>query len=132
VVLYGGARGGVRSPDGGAGFFVILAGVLRGVHWRHSSSSSVWTMFSSRLDKTKDFGLTLSEAGGRGYPAITIAGAGCADGLAIVTNTVGGAQSLLRGLGRAADDVGLHINAGRAKLICYNRQAWSPHCLGVL
>ena len=73
------------------------------------------------VDQMKENGLTLKQARSRRYPAETITDADHADDLALLTNTLAQAESLLHSLEQAARGVGLYVNTDKTEFMCYNQ-----------
>ena len=69
----------------------------------------------------KENGLTLKQARSRRYPAETITDSDYADDLALLTNTLAQAESLLHSLEQAARGVGLYVNTEKTEFMCYNQ-----------
>ena len=57
----------------------------------------------------------------RRYPAKTITDADYADDTAIMVNAPAQAKTLLHSLERAADNIGLHVNAPKTDHMCFNQ-----------
>ena len=58
----------------------------------------------------------------RRYPAKTITDADYADGIALLANTPNKSETLLHSLERDAAGVGLHVNAHKTELMCFNQK----------
>jgi len=122
MMLYKNTRAKVRSPDGDTDFFDILAGVLQG----DTLAPFLFVVcldyvLRTSVDKISTFGLTLTKARGRRYPATTITDADYADDLALMSDTIAEAEALLHILERAAGDVGLYVNAGKTEFMSFNQ-----------
>ena len=61
----------------------------------------------------KETGFTLKKVRSRQYSSRTITNADYADNIALLENTPIQAKSLLHSLERAADGIGLHVNADK-------------------
>ena len=55
------------------------------------------------------------------YPAKTITDADYADDIAILANTPNQAETLLHSLERAAEGIGIYVNAHKTEYMCYNQ-----------
>ena len=122
MMLYKNTRSKVRSPDGDTEFFDILAGVLQG----DTLAPFLFIIcldyvLRSSVDKISNLGLTLTKARGRRFPASTITDADYADDLALMSDTIAEAETLLHKLEIAAGDVGLYVNASKTEFMCYNQ-----------
>ena len=62
----------------------------------------------------------MQPANGRRHPAVTITDADYADDLALLSNTIDGAEKLLHHLEEAAANIGLSVNAKKTEFISYN------------
>ena len=71
--------------------------------------------------KSEKKGFELTKKRSRRYSAKTITDADYADDIAILANTPNQAETLLHSLERAADGIGLHVNAHKTEYMCYNQ-----------
>jgi exonuclease III len=122
MMLYKNTHAKVRSPDGDTDFFDIIAGVLQG----DTLAPFLFIVcldyvLRTSVDKAKHLGFTLTKSRSRRHPAITITDADYADDLALMSDTITEAQSLLHSLETAAGDIGLYVNAGKTEFISYNQ-----------
>ena len=123
MMLYKNTKSLVRSPDGDTDFFEILAGVLQG----DTLAPFLFIIcldyvLRTSVDTNKQLGLTLQTANGRRHPAVNITDADYADDLALLSNTIKGAEQLLHHLEEAAANIGLSVNAKKTEFISYNEQ----------
>ena len=121
-MLYKNTRAKVRSPDGDTEFFDIRAGVLQG----DTLAPFLFIIcldyiLRTSIDKIKELGLTITKARSSRFPATTITDADYADDLALMTNTITEAKTLLHSLEKAAGDTGLFVNAKKTEYICFNQ-----------
>ena len=72
------------------------------------------------VDIHNELGFTLNKSRNRRYPSTHITDADYADDLALFTNNTADAEMLLHALETSANDIGLHINAGKTKFMTYN------------
>ena len=79
-------------------------------------------MLRTSIDEMKDNGFKLTKERGRRYPAQTITNADNADDIVLLANTLTQAESLLHSLGRAAADIGLHVNVDKTEYVCFNQR----------
>ena len=70
----------------------------------------------------KENGFKLAKERIRRYLAQTITDVDYADDITILANTPAQAESLLHSLERAADGIGLHVNADKTKYMCFNQR----------
>ena len=63
----------------------------------------------------RENGFELTKKTSRRYPAKTITDADYADDIALLANTPNQAETLLHGLERAAEGIGLHVNAHKTE-----------------
>ena len=122
MMLYKNTRAKVRSPDGDTDFFDILAGVLQG----DTLAPFLFIIcldyiLRTSIDKIKELGLTITKARSSRFSDTTITDADYADDLALMTNTITEAETLLHSLEKAAGDTGLFVNATKTEYICFNQ-----------
>ena len=120
MMLYTNTRAKVRSPDGDTDFFDIIAGVLQG----DTLAPFLFIIcldyvLRTSVDKINELGFTLTKATSPRYPATTITDADYADDLALFSDTIAEATILLHSLEKAAEDVGLYVNASKTEFISY-------------
>ena len=121
MMLYQNTRSMVRSPDGDTDFFDIIAGVLQG----DTLAPYIFIIcldyvLRKALDQNAELGFTLSEAKSRRYPAVKITDVDYADDLALLTNNIQDATTLLHKIEEAASEIGLYINAKKTEYIVIN------------
>ena len=78
----------------------------------------LWTS----VELMKENGFMSAKARSRKYPTRTITDSDYADDVALQSNTPTLAVSLLHSLERAADGIGLHVNADKTEYLCFNRR----------
>ena len=111
----------VRSPDGDADYFEIVAGVLQGdTIAPYLFIICLDYVLRTSIDKIRENGFELTKKRSKRYPAKTITDADYADDKAILGNTPDQAETLLHNLERAAAGTGLHVNAHKTEYMCYN------------
>ena len=112
----------VRSPDGDAEYFDIVAGVLQGdtLAPYHFIICLDYVLRTS-IHKIRENGFELTKKRSRRYTAKTITDANYADDIAILVNTPNQAETLLHSLERATAGIGLHVNAHKSEYMCYNQ-----------
>ena len=110
----------VHSPDRGADYFDIVAGVLQGDTLApYLFIIGLDYVLRPSIDKIRENGFELTKKRSRRYPAKTITG--YADDIVILANTPNQAETLLHNLERAATGIGLHVNAHKTEYMCYNQ-----------
>ena len=108
MMLYKNTRSMVRSPDGDTPYFEIITGVLQ-------SDTLVQFLFiicldyimKMSLDNNRELGFTLTERKSSQYPAEQITDTDYADDIAVTSNTLKDANTLLLKIESAAKDIGL-------------------------
>ena len=70
----------------------------------------------------KDNGFKLTKERSRRYPTQTIMDVDCADDIALLTNTLAQAETLLHSLEWPAAGIGLHVNTDKMEYICFNQR----------
>ena len=122
-MLYINTKSLVRSPDGDTSFFDIHAGVLQGDTL--APFLFVITLdyvLRTSLDKHTNLGFTLSERLSSRNPAQKLTDVDYADDLAVTSDTISNAETLLHQLENAAKDVGLYVNASKTEHIRFGQQ----------
>ena len=121
-ILYRNTKVKVRTPDEDTEYFDIVAGVLQGDTLApYLFINCVDYVVRTSMDKIKDNGFQLTKKRSRRYPATTITDADYADDIAILANTPEQAETLLHSLERAAENIGLYVNAHKTEYMCYNQ-----------
>ena len=69
----------------------------------------------------KENDLTLQKARSKRYPAQTFMDAVYTDDTALLANTPAQVECLLHCLEKAADSIGLHVNADKTEYMCFNQ-----------
>ena len=122
--LYTDTQATVITPDGETAFFNIEAGVLQGDTLAPFLFIIVLDyVLRLSLDKINDKGLQLLPRRSRRQPAIHITDLDFADDIALVSDLVANAESLLHSLENAARLVGLHCNESKTEVI-----SSTPNC----
>ncbi|KAL5270988.1 hypothetical protein ACHWQZ_G001587 [Mnemiopsis leidyi] len=118
-LLYDSAKSRVQTSDGLTEFFETLIGVLQG-------DTLAPFLFIIVLDyilrncMSPDYGLTITPRQSRRIPAVTVTDLDFADDLALLSNTIQEAQSLLNNLEVAAEKVGLSMNSSKTEFMTIN------------
>ena len=121
MMLYRNTQSMVRSPDGDTDFFDILAGVLQGDTLApYLFVICLDYVLRTSADAHKELGLTLEKAKSRRYPEQKITDADYADDLALFSDSIADATSLLHYVEDAAQKIGLYVNARKTEFLCYN------------
>ena len=125
MILYRNTKVKVRSPDGDAGYFDIVAGVLQ------EDTLALYLfiicldyVLKTSIDEIKENGFKLTKKRSRRYPTKTITDANYADDMVILANAPAQAETLLHSLERATTGIGLHTKQSTCALI---KQATFPH-----
>ena len=122
TILYRNTKVKVRSPDGDTEYFDIVAGVLQGDTLApYLLIICLDYVLRTSIDKIRENGFELSKKRSRRYPAKTITDADYADDIALLANTPNQAKTLLHSLERAAEGIGLHVNALKTEYMCHNQ-----------
>ena len=121
MILYRNTKKKVRSPD------------ERHRLLRHCSRSTMKHItpyifiicldyvFRTSIDKIKENGLEMTKKRSSRYPAKAITDADYTDDIALLSNALAQAESLLHSLERAAAGIGLHVKAHKTKYMCFNQ-----------
>ena len=112
----------VRSPDGDAEFFDIIAGVLQGDTLAPYLFIIVLDYVLRNLDQNKTLGFTLRKQLSRRYPAEMLTDADFDNVLVILSDKIRNAAKLLKILETAVASVGLYMNTTKTKLIAVNTE----------
>ena len=122
MMLYRNTKVKVCSPEGDTDYFDIVAGVLQG------DTLAPYLLIicldyglRTSINKLKDNCLKLTKERSRRYLAHTITDADYADDIALLANTPTQAETLLYSMGRAAADIGIHVNAVKTEYTCFNQ-----------
>ena len=120
--VYTGTKAKVVTADGTTEVFDILAGVLQGDTLAPYLFIIVvdYIMTLTIDDDETDSGFTLKPARSRRVVAEKLADVEFADDVALVTDTIEGAQLLLERLETAANSVGLAMNDSKTKFMTFN------------
>ena len=85
-----------------------------------SSSPSLITSSGTACLQTTDYGLTVNHRQSQRVPAVTVTDLEFADDLALLSNTIQDAQSLLHDLEVVAEQVGLFMNTSKTEFMTVN------------
>ena len=118
-VMYHNSNSRVRTPDGLTDAFLTLIGVLQGDTLAPLLFIIVLD-YILRQSMKDDHGLTLIPRRSRRVPGLTVTDLDYADDLALLSDTIQKAQSLLHDLETAASLVGLHVNASKTEYMLVN------------
>ena len=113
----------VRSSDGDADYFNIVADVLQGDTWDPYLFIICFDyVLRTSIDIMKDNGFKLAKERSRRYPAQTITDADSTDDILLLANTLTQAETLLHCLEWAAAGIGLHVNSDKMEYMCFNQR----------
>ncbi|KAL5260789.1 hypothetical protein ACHWQZ_G010818 [Mnemiopsis leidyi] len=118
-LLYDTAKSRVQTSDGLTDFFETLIGVLQG----DTLAPFLFIMvldYILRNCMSPDYGLIITPRQSRRIPAVTVTDLDFADDLALLSNTIQEAQSLLNDLEVAAEKVGLCMNSSKTEFMTIN------------
>ena len=112
----------VRSTDGDTPFFEIKTGVLQG----DTLAPFLFIIcldhiIKNSLDCNKELGFTISKRKSSRYPAISITDADYADDIALTTNDLSEANTLLFLIEEKANEIGLNINSRNTEYMSFNQ-----------
>ena len=122
MILYKNTRSMVRSPDGDTPFFEITTGVLQG----DTLAPFLFIIcldyiLQNSLDCNKELGFTISKSKSSRYPAVSITDADYADDIALTTNDLSEANTLLLLIEEKANKIGLNINSRKTEYMSFNQ-----------
>ena len=121
-VLYTNTSSTIMTPDGETNPINIMAGILQGDTLAPFLFLIVLDyVLRKSLDQNRSKGLELRPRQSSRNPAIHLTDADFADDLALLSNTLEGAQLLLRSLESAANCVGLYLNERKTEYMSYNQ-----------
>ena len=107
----------VRSHDGDTTFFEIITGVLQGDTLAHFLFIiCLYYILKTDIVKSTELGFTLTQRRSRRYPALHITDIDYADDIAVTTNIMKDANTLLHQIKETADDIGLEINSDKTNI----------------
>ena len=118
----------IRAEDGPTEIFQILAGVLQGDTLAPLLFIIAIDYIMRKTLEGADLGFTIQPRRSRRYPAKKLSDADYADDLALLADTIDGAQVFLARLEEFAASVGLHINGSKTK---YMTNCISPDHNGI-
>ena len=118
MMLYKNTHSMVFSPDGDTSYFEIITGVLQG----DTLAPFLFIIcldyiLKTSLDNNRELGFTLTERKSRRYPAEQITDTDYADDIAVTSNTLKDANTLLLKIESAAKEIGLSINTDKTEYI---------------
>ena len=121
-MLYNNTLSMVRSPDGYTPFFEITTGVLQG----DTLAPFLFIIcldynLKTFLDNDRELRYTLTERRIRRYPAEQITDIDYADDIALTSNTLKDANTLLLKIELAAKEIGPNINTDKTEYINFNQ-----------
>ena len=120
TILYRNTKLKEHSPDGDTEYFEIVAGVLQeDTLAPYFFIICLDYVLRTSIDKIRENGFKLTKKRSRRYPAKTITDADYADDIAILANTPNQAETLLYSLERAAEGIGLYVNAHKTEYMCF-------------
>ena len=103
-------------------YFDIVAGVLQGDTLApYLFLICLDYVLRTSIHKIKENIFKLTKERSRSYPAKTITDADYADDIALLANAPAEAETLLHSLERAAEGIGLHVNAHKTGYMCFNQ-----------
>ena len=123
AIMYDSTTARVVSPDGNTDYFKILAGVQQG-------DTLAPFLFILVLDyamrkaiaMNENLGFTLYPRRSRRHQAIKITDVIFADDLAVVSDTMVDAKTLLHRIEKSAREIGLHINESKTEYMAYSTE----------
>ena len=124
MMLYRNTRLMVRSPDGDTAFF-------RDYHWGLQGDTLAPFLFilcldyilKTSVDINAELGFTLTERRSRYYPATHITDIDYADDIAITTNDIKSANTLLHQIEVTSNEIGRSINTEKTQYIKLNQNS---------
>ena len=122
IMQYKNTKVKVYSPDGDTNYFYIVAGMPQG----DTFASYLFIIcldyeIRTSIDLMKENGFKLAKEKSRRYTAQTVTDVDYIDDIALLANTPAQAESLLHSLERAADCIGLQVNANKTEYMCFNQ-----------
>ena len=124
MIIYKNTKVKVCSPDGDTDYFNIVVGVLQqDTLAPYLIIICQYYILQKSIDLMRENCLTLAKARSRRYLARTITDTDYADDITLLANTPALAESLRQSLERAADGIGLHVNADKTKHVRFNQSS---------
>ena len=121
--LYRSTKVKARPLDGDTNYFDIVTGVLqRDTLAPYLFIICVDYVLRTSIDKMKENSFKLTKERSRSYSAQTITDADNADDIALLANAPALAETILHSLERAAEGIGLHVNAHKTEYMCFNQR----------
>ena len=124
MMLYKNTRSMVRSPDGDTPFFKITTGVLQG----DTIAPFLFIIcldyvLRNSLKDIENLGLIITERTSRRYPATRVTYIEYADDIAITTNSIEEANTILHQIEEIFKDIGLCINVSKTEYMSLNQDS---------
>ena len=124
MMLYRNTRSMVRSPDGDTAFFEITTGVMQGDTLApFLCILCLDYILKTSVDINAELGFTLTERRSRRYPATHITDIDYADDIAITTNDMKSANTLLHQIEVTSNEIGLSINTEKTQYMKLNQNS---------
>ena len=122
MMLYKNTRSMVRSPDGDNPYFEITTGVLHGNTLApFLFIISLDYILKTSLNNNRELGVNLTERKCRRYPTEQITDMDYTDNIAVTSNTLKAANTLLLKIESSAKEIGLCINTDKTEYININQ-----------
>ena len=120
--MYSNIKAKVTSPDGDTDYFDILAGVMQGDTLAPFLFVIVldYALRQAISGREEELGFTLEQRQSRRIPAKSIVDLDFADDIALLSNDIQQAQTLLNSIETECQKVGLTINAKKTKSMFFN------------
>ena len=103
----------VGSPDGDTDYFDIVVGILFIICLDYILRTSI--------DKIKENGFKLTKERSRRYPQKQLPTLAYTDDIALLTNALAQAETLLHSLERDTAGIGLYVNGHKTEYMCFNQ-----------
>ena len=124
MMLYKNTRSMVRSPDGDTPFFKITTGVLQGyIIAPFLFIICLDYVLRNSLKDIENLGLIITERKSRRYPATGVTYIEYADDIAITTNSIEEANTILHQIEEISKAIGLCINVSKAEYMSFNQDS---------
>ena len=121
-IIYDNSCAKIATPDGETDFFDILAGIFQGDTLAPFLFILVldYTLKQAYEVSSHDTGITIEPKRGTRHPAIRLHDSSYADGIALLNHSLKLAEELLHTVEKAAQTVGLHLNADKTEVLTIN------------
>ena len=124
MMLYKNTLSMVRSPDGDTPFFKITTGVLQG----DTIAPFLFIIcldyvLRNSLKDIENLGLIITERKSRRYPATRVTNIEYADDIAITTNSIEEANTILHQIEDISKDIGLCINVSKTEYMSLHQDS---------